>query len=162
MYAPNIGNLYQFDKNLELESLIACMHNRFVRMHTMKKGTAQMGEIIKAICTCGFESENIFAGGGFQNFQTTCTAPAICLNCRKFLIKNYKKKHEKCPDCGKGVTFYNNPSLQIQTDESKKSRVIFSWHISGKRGDFQLPDTQYLCPRCGKMTLTFIVIGNWD
>ena len=51
-----------------------------------------MGIIIKAICKCGFESEDIFAGGGFLNFQTNCSAPAICLNCRRFLIKNYMKK----------------------------------------------------------------------
>jgi len=121
-----------------------------------------MGSIIKAICKCGFESEDIFAGGGFRNFQTTCTAPAICLNCQRFLIKNYMKKHGKCPDCGKEVTFYNDPSVQTQMNESEKPRDIFSWHISDERGDFQLPNTRYLCPKCGKMTLIFILIGNWD
>lgn len=121
-----------------------------------------MGSIIKAVCKCGFESGDIFAGGGFQNFQTTCMAPAICLNCRKLLIKNYTKEHEKCPDCGREVTFYNDPQVQTQTNESKKTRDIFSWHTNDEREDFQLPDTQYLCPKCGKMTLTFILIGNWD
>ena len=62
-----------------------------------------MGDIIKAICECGFESEDIFAGhgGGFPFFQKICMVPAICLDCRKLLVKDYLKKHAKCPDCGK-------------------------------------------------------------
>jgi len=121
-----------------------------------------MGGIIRAICKCGFESDKIFAGSGFRNFQTVCAAPAICLNCRRLLIKDYMKKQEKCPDCGREVTFYTDPSLQAQMNESKKPEDIFSWHLSDGMGDFQLPNTQYLCPKCGKMTLTFILIGNWD
>jgi len=72
------------------------------------------------------------------------------------------KKQEKCPDCGKEVTFYNDPSLQAQMNKSKKPEDIFSWHLSDGREDFQLPNTQYLCPKCGKITLNFILIGNWD
>jgi len=62
------------------------------------------------------------AGGGYareQYYKTTCMAPAICLNCRKFLIKNYMKRHEKCPDCEKEVTYYNDPSVQAQMNKSK-------------------------------------------
>ena len=121
-----------------------------------------MGTIIKAICKCGFESKDILAGGGFSNFQTTCMAPAICLNCRKFLVKNYKEKDENCPTCGKKVVFYNDPSLQIRIKEPTKARVIFSWRISDDGKDFRLPDTLYLCPECGEMTLTFVEGGFWD
>lgn len=86
-----------------------------------------MGSILKAICKCGFESEDIFAGGGFQNFRTTCNAPAICLKCKKLLVKNYLQKHEKCPDCGENITFYDDPKLQTQKNSSKKLTNIFSW-----------------------------------
>jgi len=72
------------------------------------------------------------------------------------------KKHAKCPDCRKEVTFYNDPSVQAQLSESKKAKDIFYWHISDERGDFRLPNTRYLCPKCGKMTLTFVFIGDWD
>lgn len=122
-----------------------------------------MGSIIKAICECGFESGDIFAGGGFLNFQTICSAPAICLNCNRFLIKNYMKKYSKCPVCWKKVTFYNDPSVQIQINESyKKSDNVFSWHVNDEKGEFRLPNTRYLCPKCGKMTLKFEKVGNWD
>ena len=72
------------------------------------------------------------------------------------------EKHEKCPDCGKEVTFYNNPSVQAQVFESKRTEDIFSWHMSDEKEDFRLPDTRYLFPKCGKMTLIFVPTGNWD
>lgn len=121
-----------------------------------------MGSILKAICKCGFESEEIFAGGGFQNFRTTCNAPAICLKCGKLLVGNYLEEHEKCPDCGENITFYDDPKLQTQKNSSKKLTNIFYWHLGDEKGDFELPNTRYLCPKCGKMTLVFILIGNWD
>jgi predicted RNA-binding Zn-ribbon protein involved in translation (DUF1610 family) len=72
------------------------------------------------------------------------------------------KEHEKCPDCGNEVVFYDDPSVQAKIYDSKKPANIFSWHISDEGKDFQLPDTRYLCPKCGKMTLIFTLIGNWD
>jgi len=71
------------------------------------------------------------------------------------------EKHAKCPDCGKEVTFYDDPSLQIKTEEPKKAD-IFLWHMHDEGRDFRLPNTQYLCPKCGKMTLVFVEVGNWD
>ena len=122
-----------------------------------------MGNIIKAVCECGFESGDIFAGGGFLNFQTIFSAPTICLNCNRFLVKNYMKKYSKCPICRKKVTFYNDPSVQIQINESyKKSYDVFSCYVSDEKGEFRLPDTRYLCPKCGKMTLKFVSFGCWD
>jgi DNA-directed RNA polymerase subunit M/transcription elongation factor TFIIS len=121
-----------------------------------------MGSIIKAICKCGFDSGAILAGGNSHNFRRTCIAPAICLNCQRFLIKNYMKKHETCPNCGKVVTFYDNPLVQTKMSKTKKSMNIFSWHISDEREDFQLPNVRYLCPKCEKMTLKFVLVGYWD
>jgi ribosomal protein S27AE len=121
-----------------------------------------MGDMLQAMCECGFKSEPILAGGGMVNFTHYCGAPAVCLHCQDFLIKNYKKKYSKCPSCGKKVTFYNDPSLQLPVTESYKHHQIFEWHINNEKADFRLQDTQYFCPKCGKMTLTFECIGNWD
>ncbi len=119
-----------------------------------------MGTIIKAICKCGFESENIFAGGGFVSFRTTCIAPAVCVHCAKFLVLNYIEKDPECPECGKKVTFYDDPSVQKQRKDPG-GKDIFSWNTNSK-GVFRLPDTSYLCPKCGKMGLKFTLVGLWD
>lgn len=122
-----------------------------------------MGGIIKAHCKCGFESENIYAGGGMLNFHEICNAPAICLNCNIFLIKNYMKKHSKCSECRGKVTFYNDLQVQEQVSESYKwYNDMFSWNVSDEKGEFRLPDTKYLCPKCNKMTMEFLDVGNWD
>ena len=71
-----------------------------------------MGTIIKAICKCGFESDDIFAGGSMFNFKTNCSAPAICPNCSKFQKGNYLNKESNCFVCKTKLTFYNNPILQ--------------------------------------------------
>ncbi|MBT7087989.1 hypothetical protein HN928_03400 [bacterium] len=121
-----------------------------------------MGSIIRAHCKCGFESEDIYAGGGMMNFHEICNAPAICLHCNTFLIKNYMKKYSKCPKCRKKVTFYNDSQVQEKVSESDESYYdIFSWDMEEK-GTFFLLNIQYYCPKCKKKSLKFVDIGNWD
>jgi predicted RNA-binding Zn-ribbon protein involved in translation (DUF1610 family) len=115
-----------------------------------------MGSIIKASCECGFESEDLFIGFGFADVSMDrYLAPAICLNCHKILIKNYKKKYTKCPSCRKKVVFYNNTKLRAGLNNSSQSD-------NEKDEEFDLTFTTYLCPRCGKMTMRFFDVGCWD
>ncbi len=116
-----------------------------------------MGDILQGICECGFDTGNIPGGGGFSDFETNCSAPAVCINCKKFLVKNYLKKYSKCPACRKKVTFYNNPSLQIEISQTGSNyNHVFSWD------DFYLPDTLYWCPKCEKKKMRFIDVGCFD
>ena len=72
------------------------------------------------------------------------TTPRHCPGFENF--KNLKAFTCKCPDCGKEVTFYNDPSVQAQVFKSREAKDIFSWYISDAREDFRLPNTRYLCP----------------
>ena len=54
-----------------------------------------MGVILQGQCECGFETENLFIGGGMLDFTSICYLPAVCLNCNIFLVKNYNKKYSK-------------------------------------------------------------------
>ena len=102
-----------------------------------------MGSILKAECKCGFISTFI-AGGGKLNFTDTCYAPAVCVDCGEFFIRNYFFKFIKCPKCHKKAFFYDHPSLQ--SNESTKNN-IFSLHLNDEK-DFVLFDKDYLCPEC--------------
>ncbi len=66
-----------------------------------------MGSILKAICFCGFEKEDIYYGGGMMDFATHCGVPAINQRTGQFLTENYFNK-DKLP---KDITFYNDPDM---------------------------------------------------
>ncbi len=121
-----------------------------------------MGSILRGLCKCGFDTGDIYVGAGFVNFMETCNAPAICLHCNEFLVRNYMAGDAaRCPGCEAKVTFYDDPSVQ---DASGKKRYdyLFVWRIADKDEFFKLPDTNFLCPKCKKMALIFEEIGNWD
>jgi len=126
-------------------------------------GPVLAGTILKAQCPCGYHLE-FMAGGGMSNFKTLCAAPAYCAACKKLEILNYLDDDPKCAACaacaGKPV-FYNDPSLQEKPAPGAKPGTVFSWNTD-KKGTFTLPDVNYLCPQCGKMTLRFVQNGFWD
>ena len=126
---------------------------------------ALAGSILKASCPCGFKMESILAGGGFKNYKTTCNVPAYCAACKKMEILNWLGKDPQCKGCGGKIVFYNDPSLQKDKPDAsrdmKDTKKVFSWNAYAK-GIFILPDTSYLCPQCGDMTLRFKEVGYWD
>jgi len=119
------------------------------------------GTILKASCPCGFHADNIMAGGGMANFKALCAAPAYCAACKKLEILNYLDDDPKCAACAGKPVFYNDPSLQEKLPPGAKPGIIFSWNTD-KKGTFSLPNVNYLCPQCGKMTLRFVQSGFWD
>jgi DNA-directed RNA polymerase subunit M/transcription elongation factor TFIIS len=120
-----------------------------------------MGSIFKASCPCGFRSDSLFLGGGFKNFETYCGAPALCTSCGSLTVINYLEENPRCRNCGGPVRFYNNSQLQSRKPSSKQMvEEVFSWKY--KSGIFTLPNTEYLCPKCGKMTMRFEHQGMWD
>jgi len=122
---------------------------------------ASAGTILKASCPCGYHIDNIYAGGGFANFRTVCAAPACCAACKIMEVLNWLEDAPKCKTCGEKPVFYNDPSLQEKPRPGSKPRIVFSWNTD-KKGTFELPDINYRCPRCGKLTLRFTMTGMWD
>ena len=122
-----------------------------------------MGSILQGRCTCGFDTDKIFVGAGFINFMDTCNAPAICPNCGELLVRNYmEKSNARCPVCHKGVTFYDDPSLNDPSAEFEEYDYLFTWRIADKDEFFKLADIKHLCPKCKNMTLKFEDKGCWD
>ncbi len=80
-------------------------------------------------------------------------------------ILNWLENDPQCKACSGKVVFYNDPSLQEEmpnsSKDSKDTKKVFSWNAY-PMGVFVLPDTNYLCPQCGNMTLRFKQVGYWD
>lgn len=89
-------------------------------------------------------------------------APAYCRHCRTLVIADYYKKDPKCETCGKTLTFYNDATLHSPEKLNEAHPPVFEWGAFNSGEGFVLPDTAYLCPFCGKKTLQFIDVGNWD
>ena len=122
-----------------------------------------MGQIIEATCLCGFESDEMFVGGGMRNFTTYCGAPALCDSCNALLVLNYLDPASRCESCGEMVRYYDNPELRsLLAGRHKRPRDVFYWNIPQGSGVFSLPDTEYLCPKCGETKMQFSVVGHWD
>jgi len=128
-----------------------------------------MGTMLIAQCDCGFKSNMINAGGGMSNFNEVLNAPAFCKRCKMFLVKNYLEQDPRCPRCKGKIHFYNDPAL-FKGDLTKEVEYVFHWRSPDNfdlifpniDNFFCLPNTDYMCPRCGKMTMKFIDVGFWD
>jgi hypothetical protein len=122
-----------------------------------------MGNILRGRCTCGFDTGDVFAGGGFMTYTDICNAPAICPECNEFLVRNYLKKEiTLCPGCHGKVTFYDDPSLHVPAPRVEGNGYLFTWKLAGKEGHFKLPRTSFFCPVCKQMTLVFEDKGSWS
>ena len=115
-----------------------------------------MGSMIQAKCECGFDSGTIVAGGGFMNFRSMGMEPALCQHCKRLVMRDYKTKSSRCPECHKKVTFYNDLKLQRPNEKQRRKSNVYEWE------EFVLPDGEYLCPKCGRMAMRFKVVGHWD
>ncbi len=122
-----------------------------------------MGNILRGLCQCGFDTTEIFVGGGFTNFMHTCNAPAICLHCDELLVRNYVERNTaRCPRCRNTVTFYDDPSVEGPWTETGGYDYLVSLRIADTGKFFKLADTEHLCPKCKNMTLIFEDKGRWD
>jgi len=110
-----------------------------------------MGSIIRAVCECGYDSGDIYQGGGFLNFMKEDIEPAYCRKCKKLVIANHMLKHPKCPDCKGKIVFYDNQELW-----SEDSKLGYCW------GNVVIPFDKCFCPQCGKKTMKFQDVGLWD
>jgi hypothetical protein len=124
-------------------------------------GPLAAGTILKASCPCGYHLDNILAGGGKSNFKIVCSAPAYCAASKTLEILNWLDDAPKCAAAQAKPVFYNDFSLQEKIPAGANPPVVFSWNTD-KKGTFLLPDINYLCPLCGKMTLRFAQTGFWD
>lgn len=117
-----------------------------------------MGELLKATCkSCGFVSEDLFTGFGFQGAGDHFMEPSICPKCRSFSLKDRRHPPQLCRRCRTPVVFYGDRRFSV---------LFFSdpLHAEGVAEDSTdvLTEGRHVCPQCGKVALTFRNIGQWD
>ena len=111
-----------------------------------------MGSIVKAICECGFETEEMYLGGGMSNHTTMNIFPHYCKDCKSLFQANMYDDTIVCINCKSSNTvLYDNAYVVKNLDE-----VSFNW------GTLKLSKKNSLCPQCDNFSLEFISVGMWD
>jgi hypothetical protein len=120
---------------------------------------AQSGAIVSASCPCGYHRERMNLFGGLTNFRTACRFPALCRSTRAIALGNLLDPAAGAGDCpASDMVFYNDPSL---VPEHPGPALVF-WNLPDGRGVAALFQGGYVCPACGRRTLTFRHDGFWD
>lgn len=114
-----------------------------------------MGLMIEAKCPCGYTTRTLFVGSGFSDSPSMNKEPAYCAHCKRLVLVNYSKPHQKCRKCSTPLIWYNDPTMYQKRGDNSTDET-YSWD------DFLLPNALFLCPGCGNMTMEFINVGCWD
>ena len=102
-----------------------------------------MGYLLRAECSCGYQHENIYMGGGIKNHEFSCEAPFYCEHCSKIKLRNLIKKRPKCQKCKEQGT-------QIH-------------HLTYERvGNEKLTDLVLLCDKCHMDVHTILYDGSFN
>lgn len=117
------------------------------------------GDIVSASCPCGYSRQRMNLFGGLTNFRTTCRFPALCRSTRAIALGNLLDPAAGAGDCpAPDMTFYTDPSLAPE----HPGRPVAVWNLPDGRGTVALFEGGYVCPACGRRTLTFRHEGFWD
>ena len=129
-----------------------------------------MGDMLQAVCECGYQSNILFVGGGMIDLGEICKVPYYCENCKyigatNILMKNPENPDEiiirktiKCSKCRRKVQHYGEV---IKKTFEYADYVFFQWELEDENS-YIVNDKYYYCPKCKKIKLKFYPCGNWD
>lgn len=116
-----------------------------------------MGSIVKPICKCDSEFNEIFLGTGMRIFGRNHRdiVPSPCSKCKSVVETNLFNKRYRCPKCRKKVEPY--------VKYTKKELIGFETPMEyDHEYDYELEDKKYKCPNCNEVELRFENWGCWD
>jgi hypothetical protein len=113
-----------------------------------------MGSIIKGICkNCGYETKDLYYGGGFMNFTTCCDYPVLDEKKKEIKMANIMDKEE---------VIKKNPNLVFYDDESLADRKLQNRENFHEWSEYKIYYEGYFCPKCNQFSLGFDMSGCWD
>ncbi len=131
-----------------------------------------MGDILRGECECGFQSKDLYIGGGMYR-RWYSEIPTVCRRCGGLeMINRYLRKGGdikirrtglKCRKCKKNKTILNAPTLHSPSGIAKQFGEDYPWeleYLRSKRDD--IPEIRYFCPKCKCVKMRLIWRGVWD
>ena len=99
-----------------------------------------MGILVKAECSCGYSSEVLSEGCGMMG-PLPRFALALCSKCAE-VTSIAVGEGQTCPECRGRVEL-----IPEMIDDGLTANA---------------PRSQVVCPKCGRQSLGFVEVGNWD
>ena len=133
-----------------------------------------MGQILNAICDCGYEGKAVL-GAGRADFNRVCNFPYHCKSCKEVVSVDLFKKRISCPICNsQDVHTYESQTVRLDKEiyeqlsdiELEKlglhrvSNEQESWAVKDK--NHTLLRGPHHCPKCEKKTLIFFTELMFD
>ncbi len=116
-----------------------------------------MGSMMQAVCTCGYESEMMNLGFGFNSMifdkngivGLDAYEPFYCEACKNVQEGSGLKKFNRCTNCKKKMVSYLEPLIsdEMQLHSAREEKLL---------------KQRWRCPSCKKNTLRFYECGLWD
>jgi len=120
-----------------------------------------MGDIVRAVCHCGYSSEEMLIGGGRRDYLTNCNFPMFCKACHSLFEANLYDKKIVCSECGSdNVLSYDDKSLYKESEEGLMT-YFYMLGVTPNR-KLQLSKAKNLCPKCDHFSLFFGWLGLYD
>lgn len=117
-----------------------------------------MGTLLTASCkSCGFVQHGLYYGVGFA--QHTPQIPALRKGFNEIVLEEFKEDAD--------LRFYHQPEMYrgdfkkwegIDPDQDIGETSNFGYGCL----DYYLSPEKNFCPGCGKYTMEFVWVGNWD
>lgn len=123
-----------------------------------------MGQIYRAECACGFESDDLGVGCGMMDYNR-CRVLAACPACHSIRDTDQHSGSRTCRKCKAPLFFLHEDGNFNPPDVLTKFKVSYPWESDRTADDDDaepFPKVSYRCPRCGQMQLRLIPYGCWD
>ena len=116
-----------------------------------------MGNMVKPICKCEHEFEDLFMGTGMRLLgeKNRDYVPSPCFHCKTVVETNLYNKRYQCPKCKRKV----EPYVELKKVEVEEYFKSFGLN---HEYEYELEDKKYKCPNCNEVELKFEWVGMWD
>ena len=116
-----------------------------------------MGKIFIASCiNCDYKTEELYLGGGMEDFKTYRGAPVINFKSKEIEVEN-GLEHERIEKENPNIGFL------FLDDKYFKKHQDYSIDYGGEIGVEEFKDQElYLCPQCKEFKIRFLWQGMFD
>ena len=131
-----------------------------------------MGKLLKAECSCGYET-SVAVGSGREQYGTVFEFPHLCTKCNETVTADLLQPQAICPLCkGDSLKIYGTQERDYAKKKSLFQKLfghkddalptVVSEYCFNLETTFEINDCGHVCPKCKAQTLRFSTEALFD